>query len=92
MSQTRSMSRMASGAPVKHFKQISENDIKQKGQEYKNVNTKANEKKAIKNFQLFLKFNGQDEDFFNYTELQLDNWLGKFYLGTRTEKGDLYIP
>lgn len=71
MSQTRSRA-------VKHLKQISENDIKQKDQEYKNVNTKANEKKAIKNFQLFLKFNGQDEDFFNYTELQLDEWLGKF--------------
>ena len=81
---------MASGPPAKHFKQISGDDIKDKGELFKNANTKANEKKAVKNFKLFLKFNQQDTDFFNYNEPQLDEWLGKFYLGTRTEKGDYY--
>ena len=44
----------------------------------------------MKNFKLFLEFNNQDPDFFNYTEPQLDEWLGKFYLGTRIEKGEYY--
>ena len=81
---------MASGPPVKHFKQINASDIQQKGELYKNCNTAANEKKAVKNFKLFLEFNNQDTDFFNYTEPQLDEWLAKFYLGTRTEKGEYY--
>ena len=50
---------MASGPPAKHFKKISQKDIKEIGEEYKNVNTKANEKKAVKNFKMFLKFNGE---------------------------------
>ena len=81
---------MASGPPAKCFKQISGHDITSKAELYKNSNTAAKEKKAEKNFKLFLEFNNQDTDFFNYTETQLDEWLGKFYLGTRTEKGEYY--
>ena len=81
---------MASGPPVKRFKQICTKDIKTKEILYKNNNTLANEKKAVKNFKLFLEFNDKNVDFFNYTEPELDEWLAKFYLGTRTEKGDYY--
>ena len=66
-------------------------DIKEKQEQFKNLNSAANEKKAVKNFKLFLEFNGKDPDFFNYTEPELDEWLTKFYLGTRTEKGEYYM-
>ena len=59
---------MASGASVKHFKQILESDKKSKVDADKNSNTAANEKKAVKNFQQFLQFNRMDPNFFNYTE------------------------
>ena len=40
----------------------------------------------MKYFKLFLEFNEQNPDFFHYTKPQLDEWLGKFYLGMRTEE------
>ena len=81
---------MASEPNAKRYKTVSFDDIKQKEKNFKNPNSLANEKKASKNFQQFLKFNKKDEDFFNFTEPELDEWLAKFYLGTRTEKGEFY--
>ena len=72
------------------LQKVTFDDIKDKSEEFRNPNSAANEKKAVKNFQLFLKFNNQDTDFFNFTEGDLDEWLAKFYSGTRTEKGDFY--
>ena len=81
---------MASGPPVKHFKQVSEIDVQSKKEAYKNSNTTVNERKAVKNFKQFLEFNKKDPDFFHYTEQELDEWLAKFYIGTRTVKCDYY--
>ena len=81
---------MASRPPVKRFKQVSEIDIQSKKEAFKNSNTAANERKAVKNFKQFLQFNQKDPDFFNYTEQELDEWLAKFYIGTHTVKGEYY--
>ena len=81
---------MASEPPFRHVKQMSGIDIKTKNDLYKNSNTAANEKKAVKYFKLFLEFNEQNLDFFHYTKPQLDECLGKFYLGMRTEKAKYY--
>ena len=75
---------------AKRYKKVTESDIKQKEEEFKNPNSLANERKAVKNFKLFLEFNKQPTDFFVYTEPELDTWLSKFYIGTRTEKGEYY--
>ena len=81
---------MASAPVAKRYKIVTDIDIKNKKEQFKNPNSAANEKKAVKNFQLFLEFNGKNKDFFNFTEPELDEWLAKFYLGARTEKGDYY--
>ena len=80
---------MVSAPLAKRYKKVTENDTKDKQEQFKNPNSAANKKKAVKNFKLFLEFNGKETDFFNFTEPELE-WLAKFYLGTRTEKGDYY--
>ena len=68
------------GKPApKRYKKVTNSDIK----EY-------DEKKAVKNFKMFLKFHDHETDFFTFDEPELNEWLGKFYLGTHTEKGELY--
>ena len=75
---------------AKRYKKVTNSDILKKEEEYKNANSAANERKAVKNFKMYLQFNEKDTDFFNFEEPELDEWLGKFYLGTRTEKGEYY--
>ena len=62
----------------------------QKQQDMQNTNTLANEAKVVRCFQSFLESAGQDKDFFNYTEPELDKWLAKFYFSARTVTGEMY--
>ena len=74
----------------KCFKNVTNEEISAKSNEFKNANSLANEKKAVKNFTMFLEYNKHETNFFGFTEPELDQWLGKFCLDTRTEKGDYY--
>ena len=66
-------------------------DIKQKTIDQKNSNSLKNEKKSVDAFKAYLKEIGvENNDFFVYTEDELDRHLATFWWNARTKKGEKY--
>ena len=66
-------------------------DVKPREEELQNKNTVNNEEKAIKCFKLYLRSIGVDnDDFFNYSEDELDHYLVMFYFNAQTKNKEHY--
>ena len=75
----------------KRFKVKSVEEIDAMTEEMANKNTIKQEQRAQRAFEYFLKEAGADStDFWLYPTEDLDQWLGKFYIGARKEDGELY--
>ena len=62
-----------------------------KGISVQNKNTINNEKKSVNIFKEYLTSLGlEDNDFFHFTEDELDHYLTTFWWNARTQKGDEY--
>ena len=75
----------------KRFKLHTDDELKQKQLDLQNKNSLKNEKKAERAFMEYLHEVGEtDNNFYCFTEEQLDYHLSKFWFAARTEKGDYY--
>ena len=69
----------------------SEEEIKQKNDAAKNINTSQSEERANNAFQKFLRECGRDDvKYWLYDEEDLDNMLSKFWFGARKDADDNY--
>ena len=62
------------------FTNLNFEEVEEKEDEFKNINSLKNEKKAVDAFKLYLEHLGlKDTDFFKFTKLELDKHLATFW-------------
>ena len=81
---------MAEANSKKRFAHFSDNELREKSRKVQDVNTLKNEKKAERVFKHYLSEVGACEDFYNFTEQELDSHLCKFWFAARTQKNEEY--
>ena len=73
------------------FGNLNLQQIKQRESELENKNTVSNEEKAVACFKSYLSQIGvADNDFFKYSETELNDHLSTFFFNARTKSGDYY--
>ena len=79
-------------APKQRFGNLNIEEVRDKEDEFRNPNSAKNEKKAIEAFKCYLRQieAKTGDDFFTFTEQELDEYLATFYWNARTKKGDKY--
>ena len=75
----------------KRFVILDDNDLDKKSKQCKNINTEKSDMRAHRAFTKFLEAygkTGEDLEYWNYTESELDNFLSKFWFGARKDTSD----
>ena len=75
--------------PVKHFAHFTEEELKNKSDAVQKKNTIRNEEKALRAFKAYLnEISSKSDNFFTFTESELDQHLAKFWFSLQKQKKD----